>query len=87
MVATGNLEMSGDVRVFASFDALNPGSVDAKRYLVLTFTRSRTGMAADASIISDEKSVVHVVSDERNEEGYKRQLKILVISSYVNIGM
>lgn len=60
MVASRDLKMPAYIRKRARLYTFYPGPVDAQWNLILAFTSRRARMAADASVIPNEKPVIHV---------------------------
>jgi len=52
-------EVALDMRELADFDILDRRAEDSDRHLVLGLASGRAGMAADASVVVDDKAVLH----------------------------
>lgn len=60
MVTPCDLEVAPHIRIGPRFDTLNPRPIYTKWDLILALTSRRAGMATNAPIVPNEKSVVHV---------------------------
>jgi hypothetical protein len=62
VVAAQHGEMAPRIRVVTLLYVLDPGAVNAQRDIVFFFAGDRAGVAANAAILIDEKSVPHLVA-------------------------
>ena len=59
VIAAQHGEVAPRVWVLPFLDVLHPSTIHAERDVVLFFARHRAGVAADAAVLIDEKSVAH----------------------------
>ncbi len=59
VIAAQHGEMAPGIGINTLFDILDPGAVNAERDVVFFFARHRAGVAADAAMLIDEKTVAH----------------------------
>jgi len=81
MIAAEQREMAPGVRVAPFLNVLDPGPVNSNRDIVFLFTGDRAGMAADAAVLIDDKSVAHENVFNPSGRILLRERFLLVIST------
>lgn len=71
MITPRYLKGTGHIRVLPGFHTLDPGALNAERYLVLALTRCGAGMTPDTSIVVDQKTVIHADANSIWKKPYR----------------
>jgi len=82
MIAALYRKYTPGIRELTLFYILNPGAIDADRKVVFLLAGNRTCMASDAFAIVDDKSVIHIKEENRQDakaSGSKKKLLYLIL--------
>lgn len=87
MVAPQHSKMAARIGKRALFRVLDPGAENPYWYFVLFFACNRTGMAADTSVLIDDKTKILRIHDRlQNDHPIQAHTKWLVDDACVSTG-
>jgi hypothetical protein len=70
VVAARHLKVTAGVRVHTLLYIFDPGTIDTKRHFIFAFTSSRTGVAANAFAVVNDKTIIFGSNSEGKISGH-----------------